>query len=89
MGGGKKSPLLSCIEANPFLLDVFMDYRNQKKMLNLGQTLKTPLQFWNFLGLNNPFFWLNLIFGYHILLKMAYSGNIFKGCPKETANGHN
>ena len=56
-GGGKKSPLLSCIEANPFLLDVFMDYRNQKKNAQFRADLENSSLALKFFGGSiTPFF---------------------------------
>ena len=62
----------------------------RKKVVILGQALKIPFQFWNFLGLNNPIFWLNFVFGYQIFLKWLAQATLFKECPrKKTAYGQN
>ena len=77
MGKGKEPPL-SWINVT------------RKKVLNLGQALKIPLQFWNFLELNNPILWLNFVFGYQIFLKWLAQATLFKECPrKKTAYGQN
>ena len=55
----------------------------RKKVVILGQALKIPFQFWNFLGLNNPIFWLNFVFGYQIFLKWLAQATLFKECPRK------
>ena len=71
MGKGKEPPL-SWINIT------------RKKVVILGQALKIPFQFWNFLGLNNPIFWLNCVFWLSDFPKMACSGNTFlKSVPEK------